>query len=199
MNEFPMSAAGWQAGLTLTDYVDQMERHQDATRRRLARLELPAQARSAFAALPAVRHALVITEAWCGDSMINVPILAGLVAAAPRVDLRIFPRSRSPELEAYYQARDITHIPVFSFLDADFRILATWVERPRLASERLAAWYAVRPEVVAIRNDASLDADTRRARLRPLTSGLLDEMEGWYDHEGVQQATIDELLALLQR
>jgi hypothetical protein len=193
-----MNPTTWQAALTLEAYVGQMQRYQDATRRRLAQLELPAGARAAFAALPAVRHALVMTEDWCGDSMINVPILAGLVTAAPAMDLRVFPRSRSPELEAYYQSRDITHIPVFTFLDAAFRELATWVERPRLASERLAAWYAARPAVVAIRGDASLDPETRRERLRPLTGGLLAEMEAWYDHEGLQQATVDELLALLQ-
>jgi Thioredoxin len=113
------------------------------------------------------------------------------------VDLRFFPRALSPELEAYYRARDITHIPVFTFLDANFHPLATWVERPRQAHERLAAWYAAHPEVTAVRNDASLDPETRRERLRALTGRLLDEMESWYDHEGIQQATVDEITRLL--
>jgi len=198
MDEFPMSPSAWQQGLTLEAYVAQMERHQDATRRRLAQVILRPDEAAALAARGELRHVLVLTEAWCGDSMLTVPILARLVAGVPAVDLRVFRRSLSPELEAYYQARDITHIPVFAFLDQDFRPLATWVERPQLAHESLAAWYAARPEVTAVRNDASLDPETRRQRLRALTGGLLDEMEHWYDHEGLQQATVDEITRLLR-
>jgi hypothetical protein len=198
MSEFPMSGPGWQQGLTLEAYVDQMQHHQAATRRRLAQIGLRPADVAAFAAHRAVRHVLVMTEDWCGDSMLTVPILAHLLeAAAATVDLRFFPRAQSPELEAYYRARDITHIPVFAFLDAYFHPLATWVERPRLAHERLADWYGAHPEVTAVRNDASLDPETRRERLRPLTAGLLDEMEGWYNH-GVQQAMVDEITRLFQ-
>jgi hypothetical protein len=192
MNEFLMSKTSWQQGLTLEAYVDQMQHHQDATRRRLAQIVLRREDVAAFAARLEVRHVLVMTEDWCGDSMLNVPILAHLVAA-PGVDLRFFPRALSPELEAYYRARNITHIPVFTFLDANFHPLATWVERPRQAHERPAAWHAAHPEVTAVRNDASLDPETRRERLRAPTGGLLDEMESWHDHEEIQQATVHEI------
>ena len=140
-----------------------------------------------------------MTEDWCGDSLLNLPILAHIIAAAPGMDLRVFPRSLWPQLDAYYRARDVTHIPVFSFLNADFQAPRTWVERPQLAHTRLAAWYAAHPDVTAARLDASLDPDARRQRLRELTAGLLDEMEGWYNAQGAQQATIDEIKNLLMR
>ena len=197
MHEFPMSESTWQQGLTLPAYVDQMAHHQDDTRRRLAQITLRPQDGAAFAAQSGVRHVLVLTEDWCGGSLLNVPILAHLVAAAPGLDLRFFPRARSPELDAFYQAREITHIPVFTFLDGDFHELATWVERPRLAHEHLAAWNAAHPAVTAVRNNTSLDPETRREWLRALTAGLLEEMEYWYDHDGLQQATVDEIIQLL--
>jgi hypothetical protein len=197
MDEFPMSAQGWQQGLTLQAFVNGMQRHQDATRRRLAQIALRPEDREVFARLSSVRHALVMTEDWCGDSLLNVPILAHIVAAAPGMDLHFFPRAVSPDLDAYYQARGITHIPVFTFLDAGFRERATWVERPRQAHDRLAAWYAAHPEVSVVRDDANLDPDARRQHLRELTAGLLDEMEVWYNDEGLQQATVDEIKQLL--
>src|SRR5947199_4410130 len=196
MSEFPISAENWQKGLTLEAYVDGMQHNQPATRRRLAEISLSPRDRELLSHAHQARHALVMTEDWCGDSLLNVPILAHIVAAVPGMDLRIFPRALSPELDAYYQARGITHIPVFTFLDADFHELATWVERPQQANDRLAAWNAAHPEVAAVRQDASLDADTRRQRLRALTVGQLDEMEGWY-RDGAQQATVDEIEQLL--
>jgi hypothetical protein len=196
MSDYPIAAPAWQHGLTLEQYVDGMSRHQAATRRRLAQVRLTAADRAALGRVAGARHALVMTEDWCGDSLLNVPILAAIVAAVPGMDMRVFSRAAEPALEAYYQARGITHIPVFSFLDDDFKELATWVERPQAAHERLAAWYAARPEVAALRADTRLDPEERRSRLRPLTAGLLDEMEGWYN-AGLQQATIDEIRQLL--
>ena len=197
MSDFPMTPQTWQNGLPLERYVDGMQRHQEATRRRLARIALGPADRQALAQLGQVRHALVMTEDWCGDSMLTVPILAAIVASLPAADLRLFPRGANPDLDAYFQARGITHIPVFTFLDAGFHELGTWVERPQAAHQRLAAWNDAHPEVVALRNDPSLDPEQRRLRLRPLTAGLLDEMEGWYD-AGLQQATVDEIVQLLQ-
>jgi len=192
-----MSADDWQRGLTLTTYVDGMQRHQDATRRRLAQIVLRLEDEQALARLTGRPHVLVMTEDWCGDSMLTLPILAHLLAAAPASDLRVFPRSLWPQLEAYYREQGVTHIPVFSFLTADFGDPLTWVERPQLAHARLADWYAAHPAVTAVRNDASLDPDLRRQRLRELTAGLLDEMEAWYDTGGAQPAMIAELKHLL--
>ncbi len=196
MNDFPMSLATWQGGLTLEAYLGSMRTHQDSTRRQLAQIALRAEDRTVFARLNHVRHALVMTEDWCGDSMLNVPILAHIVQAVPGLDLRVFVRSASPELDRYDQSRGIARIPVFTFFDAEFRELATWVERPRAAHERLAAWYAARPEIAAVRSDPALDPDERRQKLRPLTAGLLAEMESWYD-QGLWQATVDEIRQLL--
>ena len=195
-SEFPMTAEVWQTGQTLEAYVSGMGQHEAATRRRLARPALRRADREAMARLTHVRHALAMTEAWCGDSMLNVPILAQVAAAAPNLDLRLFLRSQSPALDAYYQARGITHIPVFAFLDADYRLLATWVERPQAAHERLQAWYAAHPAVAAVRANTALDPEERRRQLRELTAGLLDEMEAWYDN-GLQQATVLEIRRLL--
>ena len=49
MDRFPISPEAWQQGLTLEAFVDSMQRHQAATRRRLAHIRLPVADQQAFA------------------------------------------------------------------------------------------------------------------------------------------------------
>ena len=106
--------------------------------RRLASVQLTSAERSAFARYHGRMHVLVMTEDWCGDALMNLPILARIVEALPDADLRVFVRTTAVELNAYYTGRDVTKIPVITFLDQDFRELGTWVERPRYGG-RLAS------------------------------------------------------------
>ena len=198
MEKLPMQAASWQAGLTLAEFVEGMNTHQAAMQRRLREVMLAEADRADLARLVSPIHALVMTEDWCGDGVMNLPILARLAEAAPGMDLRIFIRPQAPALNDYYVARGITHIPVFTFLNADFNEIGTWVERPQAAHARVQEWLAAHPEVEAIRNDPALTDETRRARLRPLFDGVLVEMESWYA-DGLQAATVAELKALLLR
>ena len=151
-----------------------------------------------FARFTAPLHALVLTEDWCGDSVMNLPILARIVEAAPGMDLNIWMRSQSPQLNEYYQARGITHIPFLTLLDANWSEIGTWVERPQPAHERIREWMAAHPEIAAIREATDLAPEEKRLRLRQVTAGLLAEMDGWYA-DGLQQATVNEIKTLLLR
>ncbi len=196
MNSTPIDAAIWQTGLTLAEFVERMAAHQHAMRRRLREVALPDADCAELARLTQTVHALVMTEDWCPDSLMNVPILARVVEAAPGMDMRIFIRSMFPDLEAYYQARDIRCIPVFTFLDADFDEIGTWLERPQGAHERLHAWKASHPDFDPAHQDPTLSPQERRAKRRALMQGLPLEMEGWYA-EGLQAEAVKELKALL--
>ncbi len=196
MEKFPMDWARWQSGLTLDAFVAGMTTHQAGMRRRLRQVELPPADRDDFAQIESTVHVLVMTEDWCGDSLMNLPILAHVVQAAPGMDLRIFIRPRSPELDADYTARGITHIPVVSFLDADFGEIGTWVERSQAAHAAIGEWMAAHPEVTKLMADAELSAEARHHLLQEKFGGMLREMEAWYA-DGLQAETVDELRALL--
>lgn len=196
MEKFPMDQAQWQTGLPLDEFVSGMQTHQADMRRRLREVRLAESDCADFVRVLSPLHALVMTEDWCGDSLMNLPILARIVEAAPGMELRIFGRAGSPDLNDYYTARNIKAIPVFTFLNADFNEIGTWVERPQSAHARVQEWLAARPEVEAIRNDPAFTDEARRARLRPLFDGMLAEMEGWYA-DGLQAATVSELKTIL--
>jgi hypothetical protein len=191
-----MDATYWQAGLTLAEYVERMTTYQDKMQRRLREVVLADADCAELARFARPAHALVMTEDWCPDSLMNLPILARVVEAAPGMDMRIFVRSASPDLEAYYQARDVRCIPVFTFLDAGFDEIGTWLERPQAAHERLRSWKAAHPEFDPAHQDPALSPQERRAKRRALMQGLPLEMEGWYA-EGLQAETVKDLKALL--
>jgi hypothetical protein len=196
LDKMPMDSTRWRAGLTLAQFVEKMTAYQDEMRRRLDEVALSDADCAELARLNQPVHALVMTEDWCPDSLMNVPILARVVEAAPGMDMRIFIRSRSPDLEAYCQARDVRCIPVFTFLDAAFDEIGTWLERPQAAHERLEAWKAAHPEFDSTHRDPTLSRREHGARRRALLQSLPLEMEGWYA-EGLQAETVKELKALL--
>jgi hypothetical protein len=138
---------------------------------------------------------LIMTEDWCGDALMNLPVVARIVEALPDADLRVFVRSTAVELNAYYAGRDVTNIPVIALLDEDFRELGTWVERPRTADAWRAEWMAAHPDFVLGKNPAQLSPEERQQRMRQLMD-LMAEMEAQYD-AGMNSDTVTEIRALL--
>jgi hypothetical protein len=197
-NTLDLDYERWSAGLNIAAFVDAIDSNQAETRRRLREVQLSAQDQAYFAQFVKPIYALALTEGWCGDSLMNLPILAKIAEAAPGLELRIFIRSQEPELTAAYQARNVKNIPVFSFFDAAFNELGTWVERSQAAHERVGEWRLANPELEAIRNDASLSDAEKQARLQPILTSLRAQMETWYA-EALQNATIAEIKALLGR
>ncbi len=196
MGKFPMDQKRWQTGLTLDQFVAGMKAHQADMRRRLREVVLPAREPDYFARVESLVHVLVMTEDWCGDSLMNLPILARLVEVAPGMDMRIFVRGGAPDLNDHYTARGITHIPVFTFLGADFDEIGTWVERPQAAHARIGEWMATHPEVAELLADTRMTTEERHRALQEKFGALLSEMEGWYT-DRLQAATVAELNALL--
>jgi hypothetical protein len=197
MNAIPMDAARWQSGLSLDKFVAAMKTYHPEMARRLREVTLAQANREFFAKLDAPIHVLVMTEDWCGDSLMNLPILARIVEASSRMDLQIFVRAESPELKEYYAAQGIKAIPVFTFLDAAFdEEIGTWVERPQAAHARLHEWLAAHSEIDELRRDTTLSDAERRQLPRAKLGAMVIEMETWYADEW-QQETVNEIKALL--
>ena len=183
----------WNQGFTLEDFIKQMDSNQSAMRRRLDEVKVHAASQIIH---PRPSHVSVLTEAWCGDSLMNLPIVVSFIRQFSGVDLRVFVRSKFPELRQVYQDRGIINIPTVTFLDGNFCELGTWVERPKSAKQRIEAWKNARPEMEIIAGRDDLSRDEKRALLKPHTDQLLIEMEGWYREE-FQLETVRELESIL--
>jgi hypothetical protein len=193
---FPMNLEKWRTGQELGLYVDRMALNQRAMRRRLAEVRLTARDKQRLARIERPIHVLAMTEEWCADSLMNLPIVACIVAAAPQMDLRIFTRSEAAQLNDFYIQQGNSQIPVITFLDEHFQEIGTWMERPQAAHGKIEAWKAAHPEGFGSPGNPELSLEERRRLIEGAYGEFMTEMEGWYG-DGLGQATVDELIALL--
>lgn len=186
----------WQSGLTSDEFIDGMKINQEDMKRRIEEINFSHHERLLISSLTQDIFVIVVSEDWCGDSLMNLPIIVKLSKICSHIHLRIFVRSAHPELRAYFADRGITNIPTFYFLDDKFCEIGVWVERPKKAYPILADWKAKHPEMEAIRNAPNLSKEEKRELLKPFTQKLNKEMENWYA-DGLQHETISEIMDIL--
>lgn len=84
----------------------------------------------------------VITEAWCGDSAQNLPLIAEMAKLNPeKIKLQIFLRDENPDLMDQYLTNGARAIPKLFAVDDTLQTEAfVWGPRPVEAQELLIAW-----------------------------------------------------------
>jgi hypothetical protein len=190
----------WAGARPLADYATGMTKYQDQMIQRLETVRLTDEQRQSFAGIDNVRGILVTTEDWCGDAVLNVPIMARIAEAMGHAELRVTVRSANEAWKEYLFGRELVHVPVIMFLDSALNELGVWMERPQAATKLFMEWKTVHPEYVQIRDSTELTAEERSLQLRPWTQRLLADMHTWYDgSQNVQQATVDEIHGVLAR
>ena len=81
----------------------------------------------------------VITEAWCGDSAQNLPLIAEAAASAG-IPLRIVLRDDNPAIMEAYLTNGSRSIPKLIALNEDGTERFVWGPRPRPAQALFNAW-----------------------------------------------------------
>jgi hypothetical protein len=117
-------------GMTLDEYLAQMTANRGRLAEAIRRTTLGPADTGLLARLGNPSKVLVITEDWCGTSLMHVPFVVKLVEGRPGVDLRVFLRDESPDLmDQYLKHGKYRSIPVFAFFDAEMRELARFLEQ----------------------------------------------------------------------
>ncbi len=185
------------SGFTWPDYVAQMRVNRERTSQLFEEITLSPDDRRAFTQAVAKHggqlRVVALAEDWCGDAVVNLPLIARLEAELTDMDLRLFVRSADPDLAQAYADGGITSIPVLSFFDANWNEVCRWVERSAAAHRQVEAWMAARPEALALRQ-SNRPKDQRA--YRALMNERLVEMMDWY-RDGLWAATLKEIEALL--
>ncbi|MBA9078844.1 MULTISPECIES: thioredoxin family protein [Rufibacter] len=79
---------------------------------------------------------LVLTEGWCGDAAIHVPVLAAIAEQAEHISLRTILRTEQPAVMEAYLTNGGKSIPKLIALHADtLQPLGTWGPRPQVLQE----------------------------------------------------------------
>ena len=117
-------------GLTLDQYVDQMTVNQELFRGALDRVTVGSEDARVLDRLGRPRKLLVITEDWCGTSLLHIPFVAKLVEGDPEIEMRIFLRDANPDvMDQYLKNGRYRAIPVFAFFDAEMNELGRFIEQ----------------------------------------------------------------------
>lgn len=83
--------------------------------------------------IPVPQLWLVLTEGWCGDAAIHVPVLAAIADQAPTITLKTILRTEQPEVMNAYLTNGGKSIPKLIVLHAEtLQPLGTWGPRPQI-------------------------------------------------------------------
>ncbi len=196
MGLFPIDAENWSEGVCLNEYVREMETYQEDMQRRLEEVRLTVTELDRLSHVQRPIKIAALSEDWCIDCLMTLPIMARVAAAVPGIEMRIFSRSKWPVLKEYNNQRGVMAIPVYSFLDKSFEEFGMFVERPKTAEMKLTAWKAAHPEVEEIRRSFSMPSSEKKARLASIRIDMQKEMEVWYAEE-CQSGMVAEVAAIL--
>ncbi|KIL48180.1 thioredoxin [Jeotgalibacillus soli] len=119
----------FEKGITPEEYIAQMQTHKENLEHVLKTFTLPEE-ESFFDALSSKKlRAIAITEDWCGDAMMNVPVLIKL-AEKTGMEVRMLLRDSNLELMDQYLTNGTARsIPIFIFIDEDGQEVAKWGPR----------------------------------------------------------------------
>jgi len=179
-------------GMTYDAYKAQMTRNRERLEENEKRADLGSDDLAAFRALPRSVKVVVLAEDWCGDVIANLPVLGRLAKESGKLDVRIFLRDQNDDImQRYLNKGQFKSIPVFVFLDEDFRELGHWIERPASVTEirakRRKDIFAAHPEFGS--PDAPVDVlpEEVRVRLQGELAKMRDETTKFANAEVVRE------------
>lgn len=133
----------FQKGLTADEYINLMKQNKEEMLSIYEKFSLSAEDKSMLEPLRTQKlRGIVLTEDWCGDALLNNPILMR-VAEAAGIDLRFVLRDQNLELMDQYLTNGTSRaIPIFIFINEDGSEAAVWgpraAEMQALVMERRA-------------------------------------------------------------
>lgn len=78
---------------------------------------------------------LICAEIWCPDCMINVPVIEKMRSMNKKIEVSIVSREGNEEFFKKFSNDENVKIPTFIFYDEEFKLLGTFIERPRIVKE----------------------------------------------------------------
>lgn len=122
-------------GLSYDAYLEKAGEHRDFFRT-VDQVVLPDELVEAVAQLDRDVYAVALSEGFCPDCHVNLPVLAKMASLNPKIRLRAFGRDANPEL---VKELAIKRIPTFVFFDLELNEIGRFVERPQVVVELLAS------------------------------------------------------------
>ncbi|SEI10622.1 Thioredoxin [Halobacillus karajensis] len=126
-----MNLGEWYAkGMTTQTYVDQMQTHKKDFIYIYENFSVPVEDQPLFDKIQQQKiRALILTEDWCGDAMLNIPIFLRM-AESGHIPVHFLRRDENLELMDQYLTNGVSRsIPKIIFIDATGHEISHWGPR----------------------------------------------------------------------
>lgn len=118
--------------ISLNEYMEKMESHKDNSFHIYEQFHVPQDDEFISLLKDKSPRILGITEDWCGDAMMNNPVLRR-VAEAADIEVRVVYRDQTLDLMDRYLTNGGRSIPIYLLLNQDGKVIAKWGPRaPKL-------------------------------------------------------------------
>ena len=184
------------------EFADFAPVYGELLRMRYAETRLPPDLQELVVRFPETLYIVAVATEGDPDTAAVLPIVARLVDASVRLNLRIVEDEDEEDLRPLAlllpdldmaAALDEWDLPQLLLFDEEWELQAQWGPRPAAADERVEAWLAGNPDYEALAGDESPAGVAAHAELN---HALLYEMRVWYN-SGLARACLDEWRDLL--
>lgn len=124
----------FEEAISLQAYMDKMETQKENSFLIYNEFEVPQDDEFIELLKEKQPHVLVITEDWCGDAMLNNPILRRISEAAT-IEVRAVLRDENPELIDRHLTNGGRSIPIYLLMNASGEVLEKWGPRAPVLQE----------------------------------------------------------------
>ncbi|MED4126774.1 MULTISPECIES: thioredoxin family protein [Shouchella] len=137
----------FKKGMTAQEYVESMQVNQETLRSIYHTYQLSQEAENVTQAVTGKGiKAIVLTADWCGDAMVNIPILLKL-ANNSLMECRFLIRDENVELmDRYLTNGTARSIPIIIFINEKGEEIAKWGPRAAAVEEIVSNYKALLPE-----------------------------------------------------
>lgn len=177
----------FEKAMSYNDYVEQMTRNKEKMLSIYERFELKAEHVGKLEGLRNRKlRAIALTEDWCGDAMVNNPILMKIAEVAG-IEVRYLLRDQNLELMDQYLTNGTSRsIPIYIFIDEAGNEVAVWGPR---APEVQA--FVDEERAALLDKDAPDFADKQKDMYRKMTKRFLEDDELW---ERIADSIVERLV-----
>ncbi|SDM13015.1 thioredoxin family protein [Sediminibacillus halophilus] len=177
----------YQKGIGPDEYIESMQQHKENLLYVYDHFSLPENEPFFDKIAKENLRVIVLTEDWCGDAMMNVPILFHL-AERSEMDIRLLARDQNLELmDQYLTNGKARSIPIFIFIDGKGQEVAKWGPRAPEVQQFIDESMANLPE-----KDAADYQEKRQEMFTFVTKSFRDNTDFW-------QQTCQSILSTLKQ
>lgn len=177
----------YEEAKTIQVYMEEMSTHKEASYGIYKQFEIPTDG-FVEKLKEANVHILAITEDWCGDAMLNNPIVRK-VAEKANVEMRAALRDADTDLIDRYLTNGGRGIPIYLILDETGQVIATWGPRAPELQRMVEEGRAALPD----KDHPNFDAATK-AFYTNLTKSYAEDPQLWhYVYESFKNTLLQNL------